>query len=76
MKPNPDIDENFWNIEDTIVPLEKKEGILKEFKKNIIKMEHHKIYQLLNVPTVSKKWEENEMKCMTYQIATILSSRI
>ena len=33
MKAKPDIDENFWNIEDIIIPLEKGEGILNDLRK-------------------------------------------
>ena len=33
VKAKPDIDENFWNVEDIIIPLEKGEGILDGLRK-------------------------------------------
>ena len=52
MKP----EKNPINVEDIIIPLEKKRWNIKQIQKSIIRMVHSKISKLLNNSTVSNEW--------------------
>ena len=52
MKP----EKNPINVEDIIIPLEKKRWNIKQTEKSIIRMVHSKISKLLNNSTVSNEW--------------------
>ena len=54
LKQKPVINENSRNVEEIIIPREKKRGNIKRIKASIIKIKHHKIFKLLNNSTVSK----------------------
>ena len=53
IKPKHAIDENPINIEETIIPAEKKRRNIKRIKTSIIKIEHYKISKLLHDLPVS-----------------------
>ena len=52
MKP----EKNPINVEDIIIPLEKKRWNIKQIQKSIIRMVHSKISKLWNNSTVSNEW--------------------
>ena len=52
MKP----EKNPINVEDIIIPLEKKRWNIKQIEKSIIRKVHSKISKLLNNSTVSNEW--------------------
>ena len=54
-------DENLRNVEEVIIPLEKKDKILNKLR-SIIKMEHYRISKLLIDSTVSKYVTKNGLK--------------
>ena len=57
MKP----DENPRNVEEMIIPLEKKRKNIKRIKTSIIiKMEHYKVSNLLDDSTVTKKMDQSK----------------
>ena len=57
MKP----DENPRNVEEMIIPLEKKRRNIKRIKTSIIiKMEHYKVSKLLDDSTVTKKMDQSK----------------
>ena len=56
------LDENPRNVEEAIVPLEKRRWNIKQIQKIIIKMEDYKICKLLNDSTVSKFVTKAESK--------------
>ena len=60
-KTKPVIDDNSGNVRETIIPPEKR-GSVKRIKISIIKMEHYKIFKLLNNLTLSKFATKNESK--------------
>ena len=60
-------------VHEIVIPLEKKEEILNEFKTSIIKMEHYKIHKSSNDSPVSKsvtkKWlEVNDLSSGQYSV--------
>ena len=55
-------DKNPRNIEEIIIPIEKKRWNIKQIEKSIIKMERYKISKLLNDSTVSKFVTKNGLK--------------
>ena len=55
-------DKNPRNIEEIIIPIEKKRWNIKQIEKSIIKMERSKISKLLNDSTVSKFVTKNGLK--------------
>ena len=59
VKTKPAVDESSRNVEETIFPPEKRRKNIRRIK-TVIKMEHYKIFKLLNDSTVSKfgtkKW--------------------
>ena len=64
VKTKPVIDENLRNVEEIVIPSEKKGRNIKQIKTSIIKMEHYKISTLLNNSTVSKFVRKNGLKEM------------
>ena len=62
IKPKHAIDENPINIEETIIPPEKKRRNIKIIKTSIIKIEHYKISKLLSDSPVSKFATKNVSK--------------
>ena len=50
------------NIEEIIIPIEKKRWNIKQIEKSIIKMERYKISKLLNDSAVSKFVTKNGLK--------------
>ena len=65
-KPNDDkivkLDENLRNVEEIIIPLDKRDEILNKLRKVLKKMEHYKITKPLNDSTVSKFVTKNGSK--------------
>ena len=55
-------DKNPRNIEEIIIPIEKKRWNIKQIEKSIIKMERYKISKLLNDSAVSKFVTKNGLK--------------
>ena len=59
VKTKPAVDESSRDVEETIIPPEKRRKNIRRIK-TVIKMEHYKIFKLLNDSTVSKfgtkKW--------------------
>ena len=68
VKPKHVIDENPRNVEEIIIPPEKRKNI-KRIKTSIIKMEIYKISKLLKDSNVSKFVTKNGSKYMIYQMA-------
>ena len=54
-------------VEKIIIPPEKKRWNIKQIEKSIIKMEHCKIFKLLNDSAVSKSVTKNELKWMIFR---------
>ena len=48
VRPKPVLDESPGNVEEIIIPPEKKRSNTKQIKASIIKMEHYRISELLN----------------------------
>ena len=67
------IDKNLRNVEEIIIPSEKRRKNIKQIKRSIIKMEHYKICKLLHNSTVltfvTKNWiEVNDSSSGQYSV--------
>ena len=73
VKPKHIIDKNLRNVEEIIIPSEKRRKNIKQIKRSIIKMEHYKICKLLHNSTVltfvTKNWiEVNDSSSGQYSV--------
>ena len=62
VKPKHVTDESPRNVQEIIIPSEKKRRNIKQIKTSIIKMEHYEISMLLNISTVLKFVTKNGLK--------------
>ena len=60
-KKTPVIDENLGNVEEIIIPPEKREKTLNKLRR-IIKTEHHKISRLLDDSALTKFLTKNRLQ--------------